>query len=88
MTIKKFITQHPDMSFIIMMYATESQLQFGDSCQFEIAVTHEEESELIQRYKEQGYSLVDANYFGNFRENFQACFMAFLSENTPIKKGE
>jgi len=88
MDIKKFITQHPDMSFIIMMYVTGSQLQFGDSCQFEIALTCEEESELIQHYKEQGYSLADANYFGNFRWNFRACFMTFLSENTPIKKGE
>ena len=88
MDIKKFIKQHPDMSFIIMMYAAESQNQFGGSCQFEIALTSEEEGVLIQRYKEQGYSLADANYFGNFKENFSACFMTFISENTSIKKGE
>ena len=76
-SIKKFIETHPDMKFIVGMYLMGSKEQFGEDCQFEIAMDDKEENEFVQKYQKSGYSLVDNNYFGEMRKGLKACFMVF-----------
>jgi len=80
MTTKNFTEQYPDMAGIVEMYEIGCQMMFGGFCQFEIALTSEEESNLTNRYEEQGYTLADVSYLGDLKENIQASFMTFTDK--------